>query len=42
MGLIALSGCNRNDQSASAKQGAEAVKKAGDKTIAASLDQKGR
>ncbi|MFL6737809.1 MAG: fasciclin domain-containing protein [Sphingomicrobium sp.] len=42
MGLIAVSGCNSNDQSASAKQGTEAVKKAGDKTIAAGLDQKGR
>ena len=42
MGLIALSGCNNNDQSASGKQGADAVKQAGDKTIAAGLDQKGR
>lgn len=42
MGLIALSGCNRNEQSASAEKGAEAVKQAGDKTIAAGLDQKGR
>lgn len=40
MGLIAVSGCNQNDQSA--KQGAAAVKEAGDKTIAASLDQKGQ
>jgi uncharacterized surface protein with fasciclin (FAS1) repeats len=42
IGLIALSGCNQNEQAAGANQGAEAVKKAGDKTIAASLDQKGR
>jgi len=41
-GLIALSGCNSNDQSANAKTGAEAVKEAGDKTIAAGLDQKGQ
>lgn len=42
MALIATTGCNRADQSADAKQGAEAVKQAGDKTIAASLDQKGQ
>jgi len=42
MGLIAVSGCNQNDQSATAAKGAAAVKEAGDKTIAASLDQKGR
>jgi uncharacterized surface protein with fasciclin (FAS1) repeats len=42
VGLIALSGCSKNDQTASAKQGTEAVKKAGDKTIAAGLDQKSR
>ena len=42
IGLFAVSGCNQNDQSASAKRGAEAVKQAGDKTIAASLDQRGR
>src|SRR4030095_8262477 len=42
IGLIAVSGFNRADPSASAKQGAEAVKQAGDKTIAAGLDQKGR
>jgi uncharacterized surface protein with fasciclin (FAS1) repeats len=41
MGLIAVSGCNQN-QAASTKQGTEAVKQAGDKTIAAGLDQKGR
>ena len=40
MGLIAVSGCNENDQSAS--KGAAAVKEAGDKTIAAGLDQKGQ
>ena len=42
MGLIAVSGCNQNDQAAGAKEGTEAGKEAGDKTIAASLDQKGR
>ena len=42
IGMIAVSGCNRADQPASAKQGAEAVKQAGDKTIAAGLDQKGQ
>lgn len=41
-GLIAVSACSQNDQSASARQGTEAVKQAGDKTIAAGLDQKGR
>ena len=41
-GLLALSGCNQTDQSETAKEGAEAVKQAGDKTIAAGLDQKGR
>lgn len=42
MGLIAVSGCNQSDESASGAKGAAAVKEAGDKTIAASLDQKGR
>lgn len=42
MVLIAVSGCNSNEPSANSRQGAEAVKAAGDKTIAASLDQKGR
>lgn len=42
MGLVAVSGCNQKDQAATAEKGAEAVKQAGDKTIAASLDQKGR
>lgn len=42
-GLIAVSGCNGQDQAAeNAAKGAEAVKQAGDKTIAASLDQQGR
>ena len=41
MGLIAVSGCN-NDQSASGDKGAAAVKEAGDKTIAAGIDQKSR
>jgi hypothetical protein len=39
MGLIAVAGCSKNDQSGQASNGTEAVKKAGDKTIAASLDQ---
>jgi uncharacterized surface protein with fasciclin (FAS1) repeats len=42
MGLIAVSGCNEGGRSAEAAKGAEAVKQAGDKTIAAGLDQKGR
>lgn len=44
MGLIALAGCNQGQQqqSATAEKGAEAVKKAGDTTIAAGLDQQGR
>ena len=43
-GLIALAGCDRNEQAAndSAAQGAEAVKEAGDKTIAAGIDQDSR
>src|SRR5688572_1192592 len=41
-GLIAVGGCNQNEQSGKAKEGAEAVKQAGDKTIAAGLDQNGR
>src|SRR5262245_58787605 len=40
VGMFAVSGCNSNDQAAAGKQGAEAVKQAGDKTIAAALDQK--
>lgn len=40
-GLIMVSGCNRDEQ-ASAAKGAAAVKEAGDTTIAAGLDQKGR
>lgn len=40
MGLIAVSGCNQNEQAA--KEGSEAVKQAGDKTIAAGLDQQSR
>lgn len=42
IGLIALAGCNQADQPSGAREGAEAVKQAGDKTIAAGLDQKGR
>ena len=42
MGLIAVSGCNQNDRSADAAKGAAAVKEAGDKTIAAGIDQKSR
>jgi uncharacterized surface protein with fasciclin (FAS1) repeats len=41
LGMIAVSGCNQNDQ-ASASKGAAAVKEAGDKTIAAAIDQKSR
>ena len=41
-GLIAISACDQNDGAASAEKGAEAVKQAGDKTIAAGLDQKGQ
>lgn len=43
--LIAISGCNVSDQQAAndtANNGAEAVKQAGDKTIAAGLDQNSR
>lgn len=44
IGLAAASGCNRADQAGNAadKAGVEAVKKAGDKTITAGLDQNGR
>lgn len=42
VGLIAVAGCNNNERSANAAKGTEAVKEAGDKTIAAGLDQKGR
>ena len=38
LGMIAVSGCNKADDSGA--KGAAAVKEAGDKTIAASLDQK--
>jgi len=39
VGLIALAGCNKNQEAKeAANNGTEAVKKAGDKTIAASLD----
>ncbi|HJS41178.1 MAG TPA: fasciclin domain-containing protein [Sphingomicrobium sp.] len=43
-GLIAVTGCNQEERAAnnSAAQGTEAVKEAGDKTIAAGLDQNGR
>ena len=41
-GLIMVSGCNRDEQSATAAKGAAAVKEAGTTTIAAGLDQKGR
>jgi len=40
--LIAASGCDRQEQSATAVKGAEAVKEAGDKTIASGLDQNSR
>lgn len=41
-GMLAVSGCNSQNQARKdeAAKGAEAVKQAGDKTIAASLDQK--
>ena len=39
MGLIAIAGCDRNDGSKTANEGTEAVKKAGDKTIGAAIDQ---
>ena len=41
-GLVALSACGREDGNATATQGTEAVKEAGDKTIAAGLDQNSR
>lgn len=43
-GLTAVTGCNQEERAAnsSAAQGTEAVKEAGDKTIAAGLDQNGR
>lgn len=43
-GLIAVAGCDQDERAAndSAAQGTEAVKEAGDKTIAAGLDQNGR
>jgi len=40
--LIAVSGCTNQEQSANAAKGAEAVKDAGDKTIASGLDQNSR
>ena len=41
--LVAMTGCSGQDQATeNAAKGGEAVKEAGDKTIAASLDQKGR
>src|SRR5262245_21708453 len=43
MGLIAVSGCTQqNEQAASGTNAAEAVKQAGDKTIASGIDQKSR
>ena len=43
-GMIALSGCNQDERVANdtASQGTEAVKQAGDKTIAAGLDEDSR
>lgn len=41
-GLIATTGCSQNETSESAAKGAAAVKKAGDTTIAAGLNQQGR
>jgi uncharacterized surface protein with fasciclin (FAS1) repeats len=40
--LAAASGCDRADQAGNAANGAEAVKQAGDTTIAKGLDQNGR
>ena len=42
--LIAVAGCNQSEQAANdtASQGTEAVKQAGDKTIAAGIDQNSR
>jgi uncharacterized surface protein with fasciclin (FAS1) repeats len=41
--IVAVAGCNSNAQGGdAAAKGAEAVKQAGDKTIAAGLDQKGQ
>lgn len=42
MGLLAASGCDSQQQSATAEKGTDAVKQAGDKTIAAGLDPKSR
>ena len=41
LGAIALAGCNQNQAGKEASKGSEAVKQAGDKTIAAGLDQNG-
>ena len=40
--LVALSGCTQENQAATAEKGAEAVKEAGAKSIAAGLDQNSR
>jgi len=40
--VLAVSGCDRQEQSATAVKGADAVKEAGDKTIASGLDQNSR
>lgn len=40
--FIAISGCNREDHATIATNGAEAVKQAGDKTIASGLDPNSR
>jgi uncharacterized surface protein with fasciclin (FAS1) repeats len=43
MGLIAVAGCSKNEQSKqAAANGTDAVKQAGDKTIASGLDQNGQ
>jgi uncharacterized surface protein with fasciclin (FAS1) repeats len=42
MGLIAVAGCKNNQQSDNAAKGTEAVKQAGDKTIAAGLNHDSR
>lgn len=42
MGLLAASGCSKNESSETAAKGAAAVKEAGETTIAAGLNQKGQ
>ena len=42
MGLLAASGCSKNESSETAAKGAAAVKEAGETTIASGLNQKGQ